>query len=504
MSPVGTSTCQICGRSHGTDVECGAGKDPRIGTVIDGKYELVRLLGQGGMGSVYEARHTGLERRFAIKFLLPEFVANHEVLRRFSNEAKAAGRLEHPNVGAVTDLGRAPDGSPFLVLEFLRGMDCARLLKKSGPLTVSRACNIVYQACLGLDAAHMAGIVHRDVKPENLFVTDAGDGTDLVKVLDFGIAKLRLPDASAVTGSGASMGTFFYMSPEQIRDAGKVDQRTDIWALGVVLYELLTGKKPFDGADALQVIYRIVNENPEPVDRLRDGLPGQLVKIIQRAMNKSHDERFESAPALADAIAPFTGRQSVRPAQQVDPFDATVAASTPLQRSTTSHAGIATISKIVRQAGAGKLQKKRRLVVSWLFGAVAAAVAGTAAFALSKRDPPAPAFPTAGAVVVSSVDTSIVTLASSPVGSSETDRNVGLGGATARTVFEHARSNTTSKRIDGNPSGTEGLPAAEKTQAVPVPTPSTPTSAPPRPSQARPVSPNPTVSIDTHNPFSSH
>ena len=196
------------------------------------------------MGSVYEALHVALERRFAVKFMLPEFAANRETLRRFENEAKAAGRLEHANIAAVMDFGRASDASHCLVLEYLSGQDCSQLLAHLGPLPVDRATNLVYQACLGLAVAHQAGIVHRDIKPENIYVMDAGDGADLVKVLDFGIAKLRTPNASAVTGSGVAMGTFYYMAPEQVRDAGTVDQRADVWALGVVLYELLTAQKP--------------------------------------------------------------------------------------------------------------------------------------------------------------------------------------------------------------------------------------------------------------------
>jgi len=173
--------------------------------VVD-KYRITRLLGRGGMGSVYEAQHTVLGRRFAVKFMLPEYATNRDTLRRFENEAKAAGQLEHPNIAAVTDLGRAHDGSPYLVMEYLTGQDCSKLLANVGPLPVPRAVEIVRQACLGLSMAHQAGIVHRDIKPENLFVTSGSDGHDLVKIVDFGIAKLRLPDASAVTGSGVAMG----------------------------------------------------------------------------------------------------------------------------------------------------------------------------------------------------------------------------------------------------------------------------------------------------------
>src|SRR5882672_1021809 len=160
--------------------------DPRIGTVIAKRYSVVRLLGRGGMGNVYEARDVTLNRRWAIKFLLPQFAGKREILRRFENEAKAAGGLEHPNLVAVTDFGYV-DGAPYIVMEFLQGEDCSKLLHRVGPLPVARAADIVRQACRGLGLAHKHGIVHRDLKPENLFLTDSGDGTDLIKVLDFGI-----------------------------------------------------------------------------------------------------------------------------------------------------------------------------------------------------------------------------------------------------------------------------------------------------------------------------
>jgi serine/threonine protein kinase len=286
----------------------GRGADSRIGSVVD-KYTIVRLLGKGGMGAVYEARHK-LSRRFAIKFLLPELAANRQILRRFENEAKAAGGLEHANLAAVIDSGRAADGAPYLVMEFLEGEDCSSLLRRLGPLPVRRAADIVFQACQGLAVAHKAGIIHRDLKPENLFLADAGDGSDLVKVLDFGIAKLRLPDGSNVTSIGAAFGTPHYMSPEQARGAGEVDKRTDVWSLGVVLYELLSGQKPFQGDHSLHSIHEILNSDPPRLATLRRGLPAGLVTVVQRAMAKDVERRLPTVAALAEALGPFAGRDS--------------------------------------------------------------------------------------------------------------------------------------------------------------------------------------------------
>ncbi|HEX4405374.1 MAG TPA: protein kinase [Polyangia bacterium] len=287
-----------------SDGAAGDARDLRLGAQID-RYTIVRLLGRGGMGTVYEARHTRLTRRVAMKFLLPELAARPEILRRFDNEAMAAGALEHPNLVAVLDLGRAVDGAPYLVMEYLQGEDCARLLRQSGPLPAPRAVDIVLQACRGVAVAHAAGIIHRDLKPANLFVTDAGDGSDQIKVLDFGIAKLRPVDGEAATGTGSTFGTTHYMSPEQARGAADVDPRTDVWSLGVVLYELLGGRRPFDGEQPLNVVHQIFSVAPVELETLRPGLPAGLAAVVAKAMEKDVARRFATIRELADALAPF-------------------------------------------------------------------------------------------------------------------------------------------------------------------------------------------------------
>lgn len=305
-------------------------KDPRVGTVVD-KYELVRCLGRGGMGAVYEGRHLRLARRAAVKFLLPEYAANPEVLRRFENEARAAGGLEHPNLAAVVDLGKASDGATYLVMEYLEGEDCASLLQRVGKLPATRAVDLVVQACRGLAVAHAAGIVHRDLKPENLFLTRAGDGSDWVKVLDFGIAKLRAMEAQAVTRSGMTMGTAYYMSPEQARGASSVDERTDVWALGVVLYQLLTGRRPFEGEQFLHIIYQILSSEPPALHALCDKLPDGLVRVVGAALAKDVQDRFPTVTAFAEALAPFAAaasRQALRPYETLLPSTVPTPANT--------------------------------------------------------------------------------------------------------------------------------------------------------------------------------
>jgi serine/threonine protein kinase len=285
----------------------GQRRDPRIGTVVAGKYAVVRLIGDGGMGSVYEARHETLSRRFAIKFMRPEYAARPDIQHRFENEAKLAGSLEHPNLAAVTDFGRSSDGAPYLVMEYLEGRDCGHLLRESGPLPVARAADLIYQACRGLAVVHRAGAVHRDLKPENLFVTDAGDGSDLVKVLDFGIAKILSRDGISMTGTGI-LGTTHYMSPEQVRSSRDVDARTDVWSLGVVLYQLLTNRRAFEGGNLPAVLLQIMDADPPSLSQLRPDLPAELVGIVEQTMKKSLEARISSVQLLAQLLAPFTAR----------------------------------------------------------------------------------------------------------------------------------------------------------------------------------------------------
>jgi len=290
----------------------------RVGEIIADKYEIVRPLGEGGMGVVYEARHTFVGRRVAIKFLRAEYAGETEMLARFQREAQSAGALESEHVVAVHDFGIAPDGTPYLVLEYLAGDDLAHLLARTGRLPVGRAVSIVLQACRGLAVAHGQGIVHRDLKPGNLFVLRREDGTDLVKVIDFGIAKLRnaAADAPSKTRTGATMGTPYYMPPEQARGQRDIDHRADIYALGVILYEALAGRKPHPGESYNEILFHILTQAPAPLASLRDGLPPALVQAIERAMAFEPADRFQHAVDLARALAPFAGRAA--PPELVD------------------------------------------------------------------------------------------------------------------------------------------------------------------------------------------
>jgi hypothetical protein len=276
---------------------------PKVGDAL-GKYRITRVLGQGGMGAVFEAEHARLGQRVALKMLLPEFVDRPELLERFEREARAASRIRGPNVARVLDV-ETDAGVPYIVMELLEGHDVAHELEaRGGRLPVEDAVDIVIQACLGIAEAHQSGIIHRDLKPSNLFlVVEAGQR--MVKILDFGISKV-VDGESALTVTESSIGTPMYMSPEQIRSSKHVDVRTDVWALGIISYELLVGRPPFVGGATAVAAAIVVDEAP-PLRTFRVDVPAGLAEVVHRALAKAPDQRFADARTLAAALLPFAG-----------------------------------------------------------------------------------------------------------------------------------------------------------------------------------------------------
>ena len=290
----------------------------RVGELVGAKYRIVRLLAQGGMGVVYEAQHAVVRRRFAVKFMRRELADRRDILTRFQREAEAAGALESEHVAAAVDFGIAEDGAPYIVMEYLVGESLTALLGREGPLSVGRAADLVSQAGRGMEVAHAAGIIHRDLKPQNLFVCRREDGTDLLKVLDFGIAKLEtLDEMNAATRTGAVVGTVAYMSPEQARGDKVVDQRSDVYALGAILYELCSGRKPHPGESHNAILHHIATQPAVPLESVTRDLPAGLLEIVAGALAPDPGARPTSAGALVEALAPFARRQ-VWPAPKLD------------------------------------------------------------------------------------------------------------------------------------------------------------------------------------------
>jgi serine/threonine protein kinase len=282
----------------------------RPGDILAGKYRIERTLGEGAMGIVFAARHIELHELRAIKLMLPSALGDAEGLERFLREARAAVRLRSRHIARVLDIGRTDDGAPFIVMEHLEGSDLRAVLASAGTFPVIDAVRYVAQACEGLAEAHAVGIVHRDLKPANLFLTREPNGEPCIKVLDFGIAKSSAAaDASALemTKTAEIIGTPMFMSPEQMRSTRDVDARTDVWALGVILFRALTGQAPFQGTTITQLCAAVVADPAPLPSSLRAELPLGLEDIVLRCLEKDPTRRYANAAELCAALAPFTG-----------------------------------------------------------------------------------------------------------------------------------------------------------------------------------------------------
>jgi serine/threonine protein kinase len=268
------------------------------GTLLAGKFRIIRRLGEGGMGSVYEIEHEITKHRRALKMLHASMAAIPSIVERFLREASAAGRVGNPHIAETFDAGVLDTGEPYLVMELLRGEPLSARITR-GRLLVHEVVDLIGQACVGVAAAHAAGIVHRDLKPDNLFVVEI-DGKPFIKILDFGISKFdsATTGGMALTKEGAAMGTPYYMSPEQIRGVANLDARADVYALGVMLYECLSCKRPFE-ADALTHLAILIHAGEcEPIERLRQDLPPGFAELVKQAMASDRDKRIQSASEL--------------------------------------------------------------------------------------------------------------------------------------------------------------------------------------------------------------
>jgi serine/threonine-protein kinase len=279
------------------------------GQVLDGKYRIERVLGEGGMGVVVAATHLQLDQRVAIKALIPDATKNADAVERFSREARVAAKITSEHVVRVYDVGTLEGGEPYMVMEYLEGCDLKELLDE-GPLSIGDACEYLLQSCEALAELHKAGIIHRDLKPANIYLTKRADGSPVIKLLDFGISKFTVhPDDPkldpSMTATSAVMGSPGYMSPEQLKSTKDVDERADIWSLGTILYELLTGTPAFFGESMPQLCAMIVSEYPPLPSALRDDIPIALERAILRCLEKRPERRFADVGELAQILAVY-------------------------------------------------------------------------------------------------------------------------------------------------------------------------------------------------------
>ncbi len=289
-----------------------------VGDIVAAKYKVERTLEKGGMGYVVAARHLQLDQPVAIKFLVPELMEREDAVARFLREARASVRIRSEHVVRVLDVGTLDDGTPFMVMEFLEGRDLAKELEDRKNLPVSEAIDYVLQVCEGLAEAHALGIVHRDLKPANLFHTRKSDGSDLIKILDFGISKALIvegqPSQTSLTAMHGVMGSPHYMSPEQVRRPKDVDTRSDIWSLGVILHEFLAGAPPFACETPMAIMAAVVSEDPPEIRWTRSDVPEELQTVVSTCLAKEPSRRYADVVELAMALkrfAPGTGDASV-------------------------------------------------------------------------------------------------------------------------------------------------------------------------------------------------
>tara|TARA_R110002096_G_scaffold44526_13_gene120499 strand:- start:79606 stop:81150 length:1545 start_codon:yes stop_codon:yes gene_type:complete len=291
------------------------------GDILADKYQVDKVLGVGGMGVVVAATHVQLGHKVALKFMLAVVAENQEAKERFLREARAAAKLKSEHIAKVSDVGTLANGAPYIVMEYLEGMDLGGFLKRRGRLPVEEAVLFVMQTCAGMAEAHTHGIVHRDLKPENLFLTKRLDGTPVVKVLDFGVSKVaEVAGEVSTTRTGIAMGSPAFMSPEQMRSAKDVDERADIWSMGAILFQLLSGALPFQSDTIAEIFAQVLTLPPADLATLEPSVsvPAGLRDIIYRCLEKDPEERMSTVVELAMALAPYGGESGQRAAASIE------------------------------------------------------------------------------------------------------------------------------------------------------------------------------------------
>ncbi len=353
----------------------------QAGDVIAGKYVVERVLGIGGMGVVVAARHQGLDERVAVKFLQPMLAGHAHAVARFTREARAAVKIKSEHVAKVYDVGELETGTPYIIMEYLEGSDLAHWLSERGVLPIEQAVEFVLEACEAIAEAHALGIVHRDLKPGNLFVVHSIHGSYSIKVLDFGISKLtnsmRLGDGGPVTRTAEFIGSPRYMSPEQMRSSKDVDARTDVWSLGVILYELLAGTCPFAADNLPDLALRVVHADPARLRDQRREVPSGLEQVIRKCLEKTPQERYRSVRELAMALSPFASKRAQSSIQRISAIGEPISGlavtadspGSPFSESTGPH-GTLRVSDGLRRRSSRRTR--------WLLAGATAAVAATA------------------------------------------------------------------------------------------------------------------------------
>jgi serine/threonine-protein kinase len=444
-----------------------------IGKVIDQRFRVLSLIGSGGMADVYEVEHVTLGRKLALKLLRHTEQSNAAVTRRFSREARALSRITSEHVVSIFDHGVLPSGFPYFVMELLRGRTLRAALDEERQLTAARTANLGIDVCLGLAAAHHAGLVHRDLKPENLWLTRRDDGREACVLLDFGVAQV---EGAHTTSDGVLVGTARYMSPEQVRSDGESGPESDVFALGIVLYECLCGVAPF-AADTLErTLFRIVNEPPSPIGERAADTPQGLADVLIRALSKQRGDRFASALDMARALLPFAGPHRQLPGLHLEPRNVGVNDTLP-----DDEAQSPLVAGIENDAPLAEPVRQLRPALRWAFLALAFLSGLALGALLLRRAPAAVAIAVEPPATTSSIPLAGVRSGTPP----ETPPEVSTPNPDGPTVERAAPTDTPARR---------SRPAL---LARPLVTP--PASAPPN--EARPSHEPPQPSFDGRNPY---
>jgi tRNA A-37 threonylcarbamoyl transferase component Bud32 len=446
------------------------------GQILADKYRIVRLLGEGGMGAVYEGENVRIRRRVAIKLLHAEVARRADVVQRFEREAQAAGRIGSEHIVEVLDLGDLPDGARFMVMEFLEGESLAAYIKRSGRVPPEAIAPLLAQLLVGLEAAHAAGIVHRDLKPANVHLVPGRTGGSFVKILDFGVSKFSVlaGEEMSMTRTGAVVGTPYYMAPEQARGARGADARADLYSVGVILYEAVTGQVPFLAETFNELLFKIALETPPPPEQFVPTLDPAFGVVLRKAMAREAVERFQSAREFAEALAAwaadFEARRAIGPAVH--------AASSP---AAAARAGLlGSNGTVVIEPGAAPVGPSpippvgARRGAGWaLFGGLAVGAVAAVVWFLTRPPPPEPALSPGRA----RSDASPPAAPAAPVGSPRnepTDGEVATG-----SVAASALPATAVRPASASPAPTPTPPSVRAGSAKPTPAEST--SRPPTP-----------------------
>ncbi len=378
-----------------SDVDQANLKMVQPGDVLAEKYRVDRVLGMGGMGVVVAARHLQLDENVAIKFLLPEALGNQEAVGRFAREARAAVRIKNEHVARVIDVGTLPNGSPYMVMEYLLGSDVGQILTEKGKIPYPDAIDIVLQASEAIAEAHSLGIVHRDLKPANLFVVKRADNTECVKVLDFGISKFNGSSSGSdmsLTKTTAVMGSPLYMSPEQMASARNADARSDVWSLGIMLYELIAGDVPFNGESLPELCVAIISAAPPSLVKKCPDVPPGLEAAIFHSLEKEPAKRFAHIADFAVALSEFAPKRSRSSVERITGIIQSAGMSTssigiPAMDSVAPPRGGATLASWGRTEPGGAAGRRNTLILAATGGTLAVALLGV--FLATRKPAPA-------------------------------------------------------------------------------------------------------------------